>query len=162
MDSKSEEKSLDSNEKYYLNKIKQLDRAKQFATGTITSRRVNKDGSQTIYTSKPPILNPVTAAKKLYSRRMCRNMPSLMPGSYLQQWKIPPKDRIVGRPSYEGVHSKSLLDATAVNTTIDLIDDEKWEDRDVNQFFFGDVDLTLKANWFGECKLKNLRSIHKI
>jgi hypothetical protein len=149
--SQSEERDLDNNERYLLQKIKQLDTAKLFATGKAGKARakINKDGTRTLSTSAPPPLEPVKATKRLFSRRMLKDFPGIVPYSYLQQWKILPKDRIAGHPNYEGVHEKSLYDATEVTDIRDPIDKLSWEDRDVNQFFIRDVDLTKRANWFG-------------
>ncbi len=143
--------NLDSNEKYLLKKIKQLDKAKQIATGRTGRARevINEDGTKSIVAVPPPPLRPVKATKSLRKRRILKDYPSIVPVSYLQQWKTRPKDRVAGHPNYKQVQMDTFNCATQVTDIMDPSDDIPWEEKEMKQFFLHDVDIR-RANWFGK------------
>ena len=151
VDSVSTDKQLNESEKFVYYKIKHFDKAKQFATGMNgrVRARINKDGTKTISTSKPPSLSPVEATKELFTRRMFKGFPSATPYRSSDQWKMLPGERIIGRIGYKDVHQASLKDATRVTDMIDSNDKKSWGKKDVDQFFLHKEDIT-RANWFGE------------
>lgn len=151
VDSLSTDKNLNESEKFLYYKIKHFDKAKEFATGMNgrVRARINKDGTKTISTSKPPTLSPVEATKQLFSRRMFKGFPSATPYRSSDQWKMIPEERIIDRFGYKGVHQTSLKDATRVTDMIDSNDGKSWEKKDIDQFFLHKADIT-RANWFGK------------
>jgi hypothetical protein len=146
------DKDLDNNKKYLYLKIKQLDKAKQFARGSRGRVRevIHKDGSKSISNAQPPPLNSVKVTQKLRTRRMLKDYPSVVPCSHLQQWKIPVRERIAGHQNYMGVHSDSLHISLAFFESMAPIDNESWDERNVEQHFLRNSDLIKNANWLGK------------
>ena len=142
----------DPSQEYYIQKVKQLSKAKSLSTiivGSSSEIDMVENESNSLHTNTRPLLNPVEATKTMRSRRMLKCFPSIMPDYILHQCKLTPKQRVSGHPKDGGINVESIKGATKVTYITESSYNVDWEDRDISQFFLQDADIT-RCNWFGE------------
>mmetsp|Transcript_22839 Transcript_22839/g.28020 ORF Transcript_22839/g.28020 Transcript_22839/m.28020 type:complete len:926 (+) Transcript_22839:115-2892(+) len=151
-DTNSPMKKIDSNEVYLKLKIDQLQRANTYIDAGKKGKALDigqdDHGRKTVSIVRLRAFDPVSTTRRILRRKVFKDFPSIMPlKSY--RWKYTPEERGLGASGYKRINVKAFNDAINVNGEVAEYDDINWEERDVDQYFMHDVDITRNADWFG-------------